>query len=109
VTQEHDHDPELHDVVSRLESERPIPRAAFRGDLRWRLLQHEVVSRLERERPIPHAAFRGDLRRRLLQRPDGRRAAPAALRRQIFAYAGSGAALLAVAVAGVAGAGPFAA
>jgi hypothetical protein len=81
VTQGHDHDPELRDVAARLESERPIPRAAFRGDLR----------------------------RRLLQRPHDWRSAPAALRRQIFAYAGSGAALLAVAVIGIAGAGPFAA
>jgi hypothetical protein len=81
VTREHDHDPELGDVASRLEA----------------------------ERPIPDAAFRGRLRRRLFGRPDdGWRSAPARLRRQIVAYAGSGAALLAVAVIGVAGAGPFA-
>jgi len=70
------------------------------------LAQLEV--RLEAERPVPRAAFRGELQRRLAaqgaSRPATRR-----LRLLITAYAGSGAALLAIAVVGVVGAGPFAA
>jgi hypothetical protein len=81
VTQEHDRDPDLRDVAARLEA----------------------------ERPVPDPAFRGRLRRRLLDEPARWRSAPASLRRLIVAYAGSGFALLAIAVIGVAGAGPFAA
>lgn len=76
---EHDYDPELDDVAARLEAERPVPRAAFRGDLR----------------------------RRLMARGRERQSAPARLRLAITAYAGSGTALLAVAAAGLAGIGPF--
>lgn len=67
---------------------------------------HDLASRLESERPVPGAAFRGDLRRRLLSSPGS--GAPARLRLMISAYAGSGAALLAIAAVGVAGMGPFA-
>ena len=77
---ETDHDPALDDIASRLEDERPIPSAGFRGELR-----RGLIARLERD------AFAG-----------------ARLRRLIFAYATSGAALLAVAAVGLAGAGPFA-
>ena len=62
---------------------------------------------LEDSRPIPRAAFRGDLRRHLLARRAHTR--PARLRYLIAAYAGSGTLLLVVAAAGVAGAGPLAA
>lgn len=68
-----------------------------------------LATRLESERPVPHPAFRGELRRHLLALADRRRSAPARLRLAITAYAGSGAALLAVAAAGLAGIGPFAA
>ena len=81
MTREHDHDADLGDVIARLEAERPVPDAGFRGRLRRQLLRHH----------------------------DGWHSAPARLRRLIAAYACSGAALLAIAVIGVAGAGPFAA
>ena len=68
----------------------------------------ELEVRLEVERPVPRAAFRGELRRRLAaqgaSRPVTRR-----LRLLIAACAGSGAVLLAIAAVGVAGVGPFAA
>ena len=81
MTQGHDHDPDLADVASRLEGERPVPEAAFRGALRRRLFAH----------------------------PRAWRSAPARLRRLILVYACSGSALLAIAVIGLAGTGPFAA
>lgn len=57
-------------------------------------------------RPLPRAAFRGDLRRRLLaRRPGGPR--PPRLRAQIAAFAGAGTVLLAVAAISAAGAGPL--
>jgi hypothetical protein len=68
-----------------------------------------VARRLEQERPTPRAAFRGELRRRLLQAADLRSARPQRLRFLIAAYAGSGTVLLAIAALGLAGAGPFAA
>jgi hypothetical protein len=71
-------DPELEDLASRLEAERPVPRAAFRGELRRNLLANYRT----------HAA-------------------PRRLRLMISAYAGSGAALLVVATVGLAGVGPF--
>jgi hypothetical protein len=66
-----------------------------------------LAERLEDTRPTPSAAFRGDLRRRLLARAPmaGR---PARLRLLVAAYGGSGVALLMVAAVGLAGAGPFA-
>ena len=62
---------------------------------------------LESSRPVPRAAFRGELRRHLLARQG--HAPPARLRYLIGAYAGSGTLLLVVAAAGLAGTGPLAA
>jgi hypothetical protein len=62
----------------------------------------ELAHRLVQQRPVPRAAFRGELRRQLIERP--RRVLGAALaRRLIAAYATTGAALLTVAAAGAAG------
>lgn len=80
MTQEFEHDQELSDIIARLEAERPLPRAAFRGQLR-----RELSSSAER------------------------RIAPGRLRLLIGGYATSGAALLAIAAVGLAGVGPFAA
>jgi hypothetical protein len=66
-----------------------------------------MAQRLEAERPVPRAGFRGALRRRLLATERSEGAAPARVRAQIAAYAGSGATLLLLAAAGVAGIGPF--
>jgi hypothetical protein len=72
--------------------------------------EHEgLIRRLERERPVPAPGFRGRLRRHLLGSAGERHVAPAGIRRLVFAYAGSGTALLLVALLGVAGAGPLAA
>jgi hypothetical protein len=69
-----------------------------------------VADRLVSERPVPRAAFRAALRRRLLERSGGAGApAPRRLRILVTAYAGSGALLLMVAAASVAGLGPLAA
>lgn len=70
----------------------------------------EIVRLLEASRPVPRPAFRGALRRTLLaQAPDLPRALPRpVLMRQILAFAGSGAALLVIAAAGLVGLGPFA-
>lgn len=67
-----------------------------------------LAHRLEAERPVPSAAFRGELRRLLLGRAERQASAPVRIRRLIFAYASSGTALLAVAAIGLAGVGPFA-
>lgn len=61
---------------------------------------------LETSRPVPRAAFRGELRRRLVE---GAEASPSRIRLLIFTYAASGAALLIIAVIGIAGSGPLAA
>jgi hypothetical protein len=66
-----------------------------------------IVARLEAERPVPRAAFRGDLRRSLLAGAERRPAAPQRLRLMISVYAGAGAALLAIAAVGLLGAGPL--
>ena len=79
MTHESDPDPDLAQLEARLEVARPVPRAAFRGELRRRLAAQGA------------------------SRPATRR-----LRLLITAYAGSGAALLAIAAIGVVGAGPFA-
>jgi hypothetical protein len=75
-------------------------------------VQLAVVSeRLERDRPVPRAVFRGDLRRRLLRGRRGQSeatVAPARWRILVATYSGLGALLLAVAAIGLAGAGPFA-
>ncbi len=68
-----------------------------------------IAQRLESERPVPGAAFRGDLRRMLVASAGERRRTPARPRLLIAAYAGSGLVLMAVAVVGVAGIGPLAA
>jgi hypothetical protein len=67
---------------------------------------HPVEERLVRERPVPRAGFRSELRALIgtAAGPERRR-----VRRLIAAYAGSGALLLAVAIAGTAGVGPLAA
>ncbi|MDX6636625.1 MAG: hypothetical protein QOJ01_136 [Solirubrobacterales bacterium] len=68
----------------------------------------ELAERLEAERPLPAPGFRGELRRRLVDR-HARRApiARARARLLVAAYGGSGALLLVIAAAGVAGIGPF--
>lgn len=78
----------------------------IRADLDSEALR-SLAERLARERPVPRAAFRGELRRRLLGAgmPFSR---PRRLRLLIAAYAGSGTAVLAVAAVGLAGVGPFA-
>ena len=67
-----------------------------------------IVARLESERPVPRPAFRGELRRALLRNAEQRPSAPRRLRLMIPAFAGSGALLLAIAAIGLAGAGPLA-
>ena len=66
----------------------------------------QLARRLQIERPVPSAAFRGMLRRRLVGE-DPPRGRPSRLRLLVAAYLGSGAVLLALAATGVAGAGPF--
>ena len=66
-----------------------------------------LEERLERARPVPRPGFRGELRRHLVARRHVMR--PAGLRRLIAAYSVSGLLLLAVAAAGLAGAGPLSA
>lgn len=68
-----------------------------------------LAHRLEVERPVPGAAFRGDLRRRLLNLAGATAARPRRFRLLISAYATSGLGLLAIAAVGVGVAGPFAA
>ena len=81
-----------------------------------------LAERLERERPLPAPGFRGELRRRLSARERpvafaprgsaaGWTAAPGGARWRLAAsaYAVAGLLCLAVAAAGLAGSGPFAA
>jgi hypothetical protein len=68
----------------------------------------EVADRLERDRPLPRATFRGDLKRLLLGRGRAPERESAGRWRVLVAtYSGLGGLLLAVAAAGLAGAGPF--
>jgi hypothetical protein len=67
-----------------------------------------VADRLSAERPIPRAGFRAELRSHLIDASHRRPAPPRRLRTLITAYALSGATLLAVVAAGVAGVGPLA-
>ncbi len=67
----------------------------------------EVERRLATSRPVPRAAFRGELRRQLLERAPAEQ--PRRVRLLIAAYATSGAFLLAIAVIGIAGVGPLSA
>jgi hypothetical protein len=70
--------------------------------------QDELSARLHRECPVPRPAYRGDLRRRLLSLSQAGFGRPPRLRMLVAAYASSGAALLAVAVIGALGVGPLA-
>jgi hypothetical protein len=70
--------------------------------------QRELERLLFESRPVPRAAFRGELRRRLMASPRGV-SRPERLRLLIAVHAGSGLALLAIAAIGLAGAGPLAA
>ena len=69
----------------------------------------ETVRRLEAERPVPRPAYRGELRRQLIAELERRPARIGRVRLLIAAGAGSVLALLAVAAIGLAGAGPLAA
>lgn len=68
-----------------------------------------LAERLERERPIPAAGFRGELRRKLLVASQASRTRPRRLKTLVSVYAGSGLVLLLIAALGVGGAGPLAA
>lgn len=65
-----------------------------------------LAERLDRERPVPSAAFRGELRRGLLLHA-GARGRPTRLRALIVGSAGAGSLLLAIGAASVAGIGPL--
>jgi hypothetical protein len=65
--------------------------------------------RMLASRPVPRAAFRGELRRRLVGAQQGLAARPRRLWALAGASFASGSALLFVAAIGVAGSGPFAA
>ena len=65
-----------------------------------------LAQRLERERPVPAAAFRGELRRRLLA-SGASRVRPARLRLLITGYACAGSLLLLAGAASAAGLGPL--
>ncbi len=65
-----------------------------------------LAERLERERPVPSAAFRGELRRRLTT-AERLRSRPARLRLLIAGYAGTGSLLMLVGAASAAGVGPL--
>jgi hypothetical protein len=68
-----------------------------------------IADRLHRERPVPRAAFRAELRSRLLAARGGRpRPTRSGIRVLIGAYAGSGIVLLLIATLGVTGSGPLA-
>ena len=66
-----------------------------------------VAEVLHARRPVPRAAFRGDLRRMIIS--DAARARPARLWARIALSGTSGLGLLGVAALGVLGVGPFAA
>lgn len=65
-----------------------------------------LAERLEHERPVPSAAFRGALRRRLLA-GEASHPRPARLRLLISAYASAGCVLLVLGAASAAGMGPL--
>ena len=69
--------------------------------------EHDSVARLlESSRPVPRAAFRGALRRRIVSA--NRHRSSTMDQWLIAAYAGSGALMLTIAIAGLAGTGPLA-
>ncbi len=65
-----------------------------------------LAERLEYERPVPSAAFRGALRRRLLV-PGAAHRRPARLRLLITGYASAGSGLLIVGAVSALGVGPL--
>ncbi|MDQ3630149.1 MAG: hypothetical protein M3417_02490 [Actinomycetota bacterium] len=65
-----------------------------------------LAERLDRERPVPTAGFRGSLRRHLLA-GRSLHTRPARLRLLITGYASAGSALLLIGAASVAGIGPL--
>jgi hypothetical protein len=67
-----------------------------------------LAERLQRERPVPSAGFRGELRRRLLAEGSAS-ARPRRLRTLIAAYSAAGSLLLLLGALSAAGAGPLAA
>jgi hypothetical protein len=83
---------------------RPDIRADLGTDAPEELIR--LAERLERERPVPAAGFRGDLRRRLLT-GQGTHARPARLRLLIAGYASAGCGLLLIGAASAAGLGPL--
>jgi hypothetical protein len=80
----------------------------IRGDLEPGASEEliRLAERLERERPVPSAAFRGALRRRLLAGQISH-TRPMRLRLLITGYATAGAVLLLIAAASAAGIGPL--
>jgi hypothetical protein len=66
----------------------------------------ELEARLERERPVPSASFRGELRRRLVA-PSRSQIERGRARILALAYGSCGAALLLVGLLGVSGVGPL--
>jgi len=66
-----------------------------------------LAERLQRERPVPSAGFRGDLRRRLLG--SARHTRPRRLYALITGYATAGSLLLLVGALSAAGVGPLSA
>jgi hypothetical protein len=69
-----------------------------------------MAERLGEERPVPAAAFRGELRRHLVRRRERTpQMVRGRARLMALAYGGSGTVLLLVAAVGLAGIGPFAA
>ena len=69
----------------------------------------DIERKLDAERPVPRPAFRGNLRRSLMSAARVRPEPPRRLRLAIAAYAGTGLLLLAIAAVGLAGAGPLSA
>jgi hypothetical protein len=65
-----------------------------------------LAERLQHERPVPSAAFRGDLRRHLLA-GDFARSLPARVRLWIAGYASAGTLLLLTGAMSVVGVGPL--
>lgn len=76
------------------------------SDRRRTLTEQETEALLNASRPVPRAAFRGDLRRSLLA-DDPQRPVPRRLRLVIAAYAACGGLLLAAVALGLAGFGPL--
>ena len=67
-----------------------------------------VASWLEQSRPVPTAAFRGELRRSLSKGRSPQAATPRRLWLLVMSSSCLGATMLAIAALGVAGSGPFA-